>query len=92
MYVVLNFGIFVCSACSGVHRELLHKVKGLGMCNFNDTETEFLKKWGNQVRVTMLIAQQNAKDYWMAEHNKTLFPVPDRSDPNRMKDFLKMKY
>ena len=30
-YVVLDFGIFVCNTCSGIHRELNHKVKGMGM-------------------------------------------------------------
>jgi hypothetical protein len=45
----MNFGIFVCSKCAGIHRELTHKVKGLGMCNFTADEVSFLQKWGNEV-------------------------------------------
>jgi hypothetical protein len=45
----MDFGIFVCSTCSGIHRELTHKVKGLAMCNFNDKEIDMLTKNGNEV-------------------------------------------
>ncbi len=44
-----NFGIFVCSKCAGLHRELNHKVKGIGMCVFSNDEVAFLQKWGNEV-------------------------------------------
>ena len=47
----MDFGIFVCSTCSGIHRELTHKVKGIGMSNFNDKEIEFLEKNGNEVSI-----------------------------------------
>ena len=45
----MDFGIFVCSTCSGIHRELTHKVKGIAMCNFNDKEIDILTKNGNEV-------------------------------------------
>ena len=45
----MDFGVFVCSTCSGFHREMTHKVKGVGMSNFSDKELEFLKKNGNEV-------------------------------------------
>lgn len=41
-----------------------------------------MKKWGNSA----------AKKYWMAAHNKTLYPLPDRRDTMKMKDFMRMKY
>lgn len=43
------FGVFVCSACAGIHRELNNKVKGISMSNFSDAECAFLKQWGNKV-------------------------------------------
>ena len=46
----MDFGIFVCSACSGIHRELSHKVKGVSMSNFTEKEAEFLASKGNDVR------------------------------------------
>ena len=50
-YVVLEFGIFVCSTCSGIHREMSHKgVKGVAMSNFTDKDVEGLQQKGNSVR------------------------------------------
>ena len=28
-YVVLNFNTFVCTSCSGIHREMQHKIKSV---------------------------------------------------------------
>jgi hypothetical protein len=41
-----------------------------------------VQKWGNSA----------AKKYWMAGHNKTLYPLPDRRDTMKMKEFMRMKY
>ena len=49
MYVVMNFGVFVCSACAGIHREFSHKVKGISMCVFSDAELKDLTDNGNAV-------------------------------------------
>jgi hypothetical protein len=54
----------------------------MGMSNFNDKDVEKVKKWGNAA----------AKKYWMASYNKTLYPVPDRRDASKMKDFMRSKY
>jgi hypothetical protein len=43
------FGVFVCSACSGLHREINNKVKGISMSLFTEQETNFLKENGNKV-------------------------------------------
>jgi hypothetical protein len=45
------FGVFVCSACSGLHREINNKVKGISMSIFTEQETNFLKENGNKVSV-----------------------------------------
>jgi hypothetical protein len=45
------FGVFVCSACSGLHREINNKVKGISMSLFSEQETNFLKENGNKVSV-----------------------------------------
>ena len=47
----MDFGVFVCSTCSGIHREMTHKVKGIGMSNFNEKELEMLEKNGNDVSI-----------------------------------------
>ena len=48
---MMDFGVFVCSTCAGIHREMTHKVKGFAMCNFNDKEIEVLTKNGNEVQL-----------------------------------------
>ena len=49
MYVVSTFGVFICSSCAGIHREMNHKVKGISMCNFSESELAFLSENGNAV-------------------------------------------
>ncbi|CBH17944.1 ADP-ribosylation factor GTPase activating protein, putative [Trypanosoma brucei gambiense DAL972] len=47
VYVVLDFGTFVCSACASLHRNKQHKVKGITMTEFTDEEVARLKVCGN---------------------------------------------
>ena len=49
MYCVMNFNVFVCSACAGIHREMNHKVKGISMCVFSEQELKELTENGNAV-------------------------------------------
>lgn len=52
------------------------------MSNFKQEDYEKIQKWGNE----------KAYDYWMAGHNKTLYPIPERRDLTKMKEFMRMKY
>jgi hypothetical protein len=52
-YVVMNFGTFVCTRCSGIHRDLSFKVKGIGVCNFSEADLALLTKNGNDVNVNL---------------------------------------
>jgi Arf-GAP domain and FG repeat-containing protein 1 len=36
--VCVDFHTYVCMTCSGIHRELQHKVKGISMSKWNDEE------------------------------------------------------
>lgn len=49
MYCVINFNIFVCSSCAGIHREMNHKVKGISMSVFTEQELKDLTTHGNAV-------------------------------------------
>lgn len=49
MYCVINFHIFVCSTCAGIHREMNHKVKGISMSVFTEQELKDLTTYGNAV-------------------------------------------
>ena len=46
-YVVLNFNTFVCTTCSGIHREMQHKIKSVGMSTFTTDEIKIIDKGGN---------------------------------------------
>ena len=47
--VMVPFGVFVCSACAGLHRDFSHKVKGISMSTFTDEDIKFLNQNGNKV-------------------------------------------
>lgn len=78
----MNFHVFICSACAGIHREMTHKVKGISMCVFNEQELKDISDNGN--------ANQQAKlmKNWKAKNN----PIPEKSDMNKMKEFFRHKY
>lgn len=81
-YVCMDFGTFVCTMCSGLHRELHHKVKGVSVSKWSPTEVEFVEKHGNEAVRADYMAAWNPKDY----------PEPDGSDPAIVRKFLRMKY
>ena len=82
MYVVLNFGVFVCSTCAGIHREMNHKVKGISLCTFSDAEIKDITKNGNENQQKQLMATWSSKKY----------PEPPKSETYKVKEFLKAKY
>jgi hypothetical protein len=46
--------VLVCSSCSGLHRDINHRVKGVGMTVFKPEELEALSKKGNEVSLLKL--------------------------------------
>nr|POE62360.1 isoform 3 of probable adp-ribosylation factor gtpase-activating protein agd14 [Quercus suber] len=48
-YVCTNFWTFVCTICSGVHREFSHRVKSISMANFSAEEVSALQGGGNEI-------------------------------------------
>ncbi|KAM1728075.1 hypothetical protein ACFX11_018745 [Malus domestica] len=47
-YVCTTFMTFVCTNCSGVHREFTHRVKSVSMAKFNAEEVSALQAGGNE--------------------------------------------
>mmetsp|Transcript_10494 Transcript_10494/g.14133 ORF Transcript_10494/g.14133 Transcript_10494/m.14133 type:complete len:162 (-) Transcript_10494:142-627(-) len=82
MYIVMNFFVFVCSACAGIHREMTHKVKGISMCVFSEQELKDITENGNENQRAKLMAN------WKAKNN----PIPEKTDTARMKEFFRHKY
>ncbi|KAJ6435010.1 hypothetical protein OIU84_000283 [Salix udensis] len=47
-YVCTTFFTFVCTSCSGLHREFTHRVKSVSMAKFNTEEVSALQAGGNE--------------------------------------------
>jgi len=64
-YVVLNFNVFACTTCSGIHREIPHRIKSVGLSFFKQEEVDALDAGGNDA----------AKGLYMATWSHAEFPV-----------------
>ena len=81
-YVVLNFNTFVCTTCSGIHREMQHKIKSVGMSTFSIDEIKAVAAGGNAV----------AKASWMAKHGPNDPQMPSEGETDKIRSFIKAKY
>ncbi|XWS69868.1 hypothetical protein CRYUN_Cryun03dG0000900 [Craigia yunnanensis] len=81
-YVCTNFWTFVCTACSGIHREFTHRVKSVSMAKFTSQEVSALQEGGNQ----------RAKEIYFKEWDPQLNSFPDSSNVERLRDFIKHVY
>ncbi|ELP92033.1 stromal membrane-associated protein, putative [Entamoeba invadens IP1] len=82
VYVVINFGTFVCQTCSGIHREFGHRVKSISMATFTPEEIAKVKRVGNE----------NATRIWLAKWTTAEFPIPESGNERRIREFMKLKY
>jgi len=82
VYANTTFNTFVCTACSGIHREFNHRVKSISMASFKPDEVKGLLEGGNAV----------ARQHWMARWSASDFPEPDPGDPERLRQFIRLKY
>ncbi len=81
-YVVLSFNTFVCTTCSGIHRELQHRVKSVGMSTFSTDEIKAIDKAGNAVARTTWMAR------WVEGQD---MPIPPEGDESKIRSFVKAK-
>ncbi|XWS26888.1 hypothetical protein CRYUN_Cryun26dG0068800 [Craigia yunnanensis] len=81
-YVCTNFWTFVCTTCSGIHREFTHRVKSVSMAKFTSQEVTALQEGGNQ----------RAKEIYFKEWDPQRNSVPDSSNVERLRDFIKHVY
>lgn len=47
-YVCTTFATFVCTQCSGIHREFSHRIKSISMAKFTAAEVAALQAGGNE--------------------------------------------
>jgi hypothetical protein len=74
-------GIFVCTSCSGIHREFGDRIKSISMASFTKED------------ITLLKAQTNDSfnEIWMAKW-KGEIPLPLNADDMKRRTFLIAKY
>lgn len=81
-YVCTNFWTFICTNCSGIHREFTHRVKSVSMAKFTSQEVSALQGGGNM----------RAKEIYFKEWDPQRHSVPDSSNVDRLRDFIKHVY
>lgn len=81
-YVCLDFNTFVCTACSGIHREFAHRVKSISMSKFTESEVKNMIKLGGN---------EAAQKYWRAKHDPSFRPNGG-NDGERTRNFIRLTY
>ncbi|XP_039024386.1 arf-GAP domain and FG repeat-containing protein 2-like [Hibiscus syriacus] len=81
-YVCTTFSTFVCTTCSGIHREFTHRVKSVSMAKFTEEEASALQAGGNER------ARQIYFKTWDPQRNS----LPNSSDLPMLRNFIKNVY
>ncbi|KNA15403.1 hypothetical protein SOVF_096490 [Spinacia oleracea] len=81
-YVCTNFWMFVCTICSGIHREFTHRVKSVSMSKFTSQEVEALQNGGNQ----------RAREMYLKDWDLHRQRQPNSSDVEKVREFIKAVY
>lgn len=81
--VDVTHGIFVCTACSGIHREFGDRIKSVSMAQFTQDELNILQNQNNDT----------FNDQWLAKFNSaTDRGIVPSSNDNQRRAFLIAKY
>ncbi|NP_001146420.1 uncharacterized LOC100280000 [Zea mays] len=81
-YVCTNFWTFVCTNCSGSHREFTHRVKSVSMAKFTAQEVAALQEGGNE----------RAREVFFKEWDPQRNGYPDSSNADKLRNFIKHVY
>ncbi|KAK8939866.1 putative ADP-ribosylation factor GTPase-activating protein AGD14 [Platanthera guangdongensis] len=81
-YVCTTFWSFICTNCSGLHREFTHRVKSISMAKFTSQEVNALQEGGNE----------RVREMYFKEWDSQKHSYPDSSHLDRLRDFIKQVY
>ncbi|KAG6544605.1 hypothetical protein Mapa_014027 [Marchantia paleacea] len=81
-YVCTTFSIFVCTNCSGLHREFTHRIKSVSMAKFTAEEVKSLQAGGNE----------RGREIFLKDFDLQRNSLPDSSNPEKLRDFIKAVY
>jgi len=83
VWICLNFDTFVCTTCSGIHREFSHRIKSISMATFTPEEIKRLQESGGN---------ECARKIYLAKWSSSEFPIPEAGDKSRIREFIKLCY
>eukprot|EP00931_Biecheleriopsis_adriatica_P100876 TRINITY_DN76118_c0_g1_i1.p1 TRINITY_DN76118_c0_g1~~TRINITY_DN76118_c0_g1_i1.p1 ORF type:complete len:565 (+),score=153.31 TRINITY_DN76118_c0_g1_i1:65-1759(+) len=81
-YVCLDFQIFVCVGCSGLHRQFGHRVKGISLSEWSSAEVAKMEKGGNTI----------AELKWLNRWSSSAHAAPDADDSQGLHEWIRLKY
>ncbi|CAM6088572.1 unnamed protein product [Calypogeia fissa] len=81
-YVCTTFSIFVCTNCSGLHREFTHRIKSVSMAKFTAEEVRNLQAGGNE----------RGREIFLKDYDLQRNSLPDSSNVDKLRDFIKSVY
>mmetsp|Transcript_14771 Transcript_14771/g.20965 ORF Transcript_14771/g.20965 Transcript_14771/m.20965 type:complete len:169 (+) Transcript_14771:52-558(+) len=82
-YIVTDFNIFVCTTCSGVHREFSHRVKSVTLAIFTEDEVRAVRKGGNKI----------SNDLYLAKNDVLRSTIKSETSSAEMRrDYIRKKY
>uniref|UniRef100_A0A7N0TQ40 Arf-GAP domain-containing protein n=1 Tax=Kalanchoe fedtschenkoi TaxID=63787 RepID=A0A7N0TQ40_KALFE len=81
-YVCTTFWTFVCTTCSGVHREFTHRVKSVSMAKFTAEEVSALQAGGNE----------RARQIYLKAWDPQRHSFPDASNLHKLREYIKHVY
>ncbi|XP_072080554.1 uncharacterized protein [Arachis hypogaea] len=81
-YVCTTFCTFVCTNCSGIHREFTHRVKSVSMAKFTLEEVEAIQAGGNE----------RAKEIYFKCWDPQRHSYPESNNMQRLREFIKNVY
>ena len=79
-YVDTTHNVFVCTSCSGLHRELQYKIKGISLSNFTEEEVAAIASMGNTKFNEVYLSRFGDQS------------VPNTTDQAKFKEFIRHKY
>ncbi|XP_073394533.1 uncharacterized protein [Physcomitrium patens] len=79
-YVCTTFCTFVCTQCSGIHREFSHRIKSISMAKFAAAEVSALQAGGNE-RARQFFFKSMAQN-----------TLPDSGSPDQLRKFIERVY
>ena len=83
-YVNMTHLTFVCTKCSGIHRELHYKIKGISVSTFAQEDVDSLAEGGNEMFNSLYLARYNSSRD---------MPLPTSStEISKLRDFIRVKY